>query len=120
METVIAYILVFFLGPLASVFFLAALERIVPINTMISIHLKNPLLSGFIISVPETFLAAWFGKLIFGLLGVTPGWGMIITISVGFMITNIDRAFKHGLSPMKAGYILGDIAGLLLFGFFML
>lgn len=115
METFIAHVLVFFLGPLAAL----AGVLLMPISTMISIHL-SPFLGGFIASLPQTFLAAWFGKLLFGLLGVTPGWGMILTLGIGFMLNDIGQASKHGLSPMKVGYILGDIAGLLLFGFFML
>lgn len=115
METVIAHALVFFLGPLAAL----AGVLLMPVGIMIGIHL-SPFLGGFITSLPQTFLAAWFGKLLFDLLGVVPGWGMILALGIGFMLNDIGQASKHGLSPMKVGYFFGDIAGLLLFGFFML
>ncbi len=115
METVIAYVLVFFLGPLA------ALGGVVlmPIGTMIGAHV-SPVLGGFVTSLPQTFLAAWFGSFIFNLLGVTPGWGMVFTLAVGFMLNEIGQSARRGLTPLGIGYILGDIAGFLLFGFFML
>jgi len=115
METVIAYILVFFLGPIAA---LAGIIFL-PLGTMIGIHL-NPFFGGFITSLPQTFLAAWLGKFIFGWLGVTPGWGMLLTLGVGFILNDIGQASKRGFTPIRIGYVFGDIAGLLLFGFLML
>jgi hypothetical protein len=113
MKTIIAYILVFFLGPI-----FASLTHVIilPINVFI-IRRGIPqfpvsLLTGLINGVA----AVWFGTIILNWFSLPPTIWLLITLGLGYLMNGANRLKTRENTDSEIGYLVGDIIGIVFSG----
>jgi hypothetical protein len=112
--TILAYILTLILGPMAS-----------GIGQLVFLPISIPLLKiglhkffiAFLGAVLAAFVATWVSTFIFGWLNREPGIWMLIVLGASFVINDLKRIKSGRDGVMESGYLIGDIAGIILGGY---
>ncbi|MFH0813437.1 MAG: hypothetical protein V2A69_11460 [Pseudomonadota bacterium] len=115
MKTVFAYLIVFFLGPLIGSI---AGVILMPLFLPLSRVLKYFPIGNFVIG----FATVWLSSIIFHWFGIKPTLLMIITLGVGFAFNSFNR-LKHANEeqfPIELSFSIGEIAGVVIGGFYIL
>jgi len=116
-KTILAYGLTLVIGPLfgglAQMIFLP-----------ISVPLIKLGLHKFFVSVlgatSSAFAAIWVGLKIFQWLDKEPGILMLIFLGVSILQNDVRRLLTRKDGELETGYLVGDIAGLILGGYFLI
>lgn len=115
MKIFLAYLVVFFLGPLVG-----SLAGVVlmPVLLPLSRVLKYFPIGSFIIG----FATVWVGSIIFHWFGLKPTLLMVIILGVGFALNSFNRLNHSNETqfPLELSSSIGEIAGVIGGGFYIL
>lgn len=116
-KTIIAYILTLILGPLIGGF---AQLILMPITLpLIKLGLHKFFIA-FLSGTASGFTATWIGTKIFFWLDKEPGFLMLVFLAISFLQNDIRRLSTRKDGEMETGYLVGDIAGIILGGYFLI
>lgn len=115
MKTFLAYLVVFFLGPLVGGI---AGIILMPVLLPLSQIFKYFPIGNFIIG----FVAVWVSSVIFRWFGLEPALLMVIILGVGFTLNSLNR-LKHSNEEqfsLELSSSIGEIVGVIGGGFYIL